>query len=410
MRHGLLLCAVLCAVSLLSCNGRDDTVPAQVSEVCDTLPCDTVRRTAITFIMGEDNSLYNQYYTLAGYYYRLNPEERTEVVVEGLTSLSQLLDYLSKHPTENGLPYGLVNIVSHGNEFVDLQMKVVPGGRRTSAEALFDAMLDGTLVPPESGVVDSQTVVFLHGCAVGNNQVLLNVLARTFGDENGVRVKASKLFEYYAYLSQNKNPISVRHYYARTWYAFYHPDSVMDEQAMVRQLRQRYPNDTTHWLEGLRRRFQNNPSELYHSSFEVPCTYEEVYGVGERLPAVNGPQQRRQWLKEHPEFAELMAVTHIPQQYFQLKFYRRTYLTEDEELLYGLVAKARAGVVCFIQPLTTTDTLGTPFVPYCPEDSDSSIFAYSTLRPTRVAGPLREAEKGDGWREFLLYQKKNVSL
>ena len=406
----MLLCSVLCAVSLLSCKGRGDTVPVEVSEVCDTVPCDTVRRTAITFIMGEDNSLYNQYYTLAGYYYRLNPEERTEVVVEGLTSLSQVLDYLGKHPTENGLPYGLINIVSHGNEFVDLQMKVAPGGRRTSAEALFDAMLDGTLVPPDSGVVDSQTVVFLHGCAVGNNQMLLNVLARAFGDANGVKVKASKLFEYYAYLSQNKNPMSVRHYYARTWYGFYHPDSVMDEKAMVRQLQRRYPNDTTHWQEGLRRRFQNNPSELYHYSFEVPCTYEEVYGVGERLPAVNGPQQRRQWLKEHPEFAELMAETHIPQQYFQLKFYRRTYLTEDEELLYGLVAKARAGVVCLIQPLTTTDTFGIPFVPYCPEDSDSSIFAYSTLRPTRVAGPLREAEKGADWREFLLYQKKNVSL
>ncbi len=399
-----MLCSVLCAVLLLSCKGRGDTVPVQASEVCDTLPCDTVRRTAITFIMGEDNSLYNQYYTLAGYYYRLNPEERTEVVVDGLTSLSQVLDYLGKHPTENGLPYGLINIVSHGNEFVDLQMKVVPGGRRTSAEALFDAMLDGTLVPPDSTVVDSQTVVFLHGCAVGNNQMLLNMLARAFGDANGVKVKASKLFEYYAYLSQNKNPMSVRHYYARTWYAFYHPDSVMDEQAMVRQLRQRYPDDTTHWQEGLRRRLQNNPSELYHYSFEVPCAYEEVYEVGERLPAVNGPQQRRQWLKEHPEFAELMAVTHVPQQYFQLKFYRRTYLTEDEELLYGLVAKARAGVVCLIQPLTVTDTMGMPYSPYRPEEDDSTIFAFSTVVPTSLPGPLGETNSKPEWTECLLYR------
>ena len=387
-------------------------MPVEVSEVCDTVPCDTVRRTAITFIMGEDNSLYNQYYTLAGYYYRLNPEERTEVVVEGLNSLSQVLDYLSKHPTENGLPYGLINIVSHGNEFVDLQMKVAPGGRRTSAEALFDAMLDGTLVSPDSGVVDSQTVVFLHGCAVGNNQMLLNVLTRAFGDENGVKVKASKLFEYYAYLSQNKNPMSVRHYYAQTWYAFYHPDSVMDERAMVRQLQRRYPNDTTHWQEWLRRRFQNNPSELYHYSFEVPCTYEEIYGVGEHLPAVNGPQQRRQWLAAHPEFAEMMALTHVPQQYFQLKFYRLTYVREDDELVYGLKAKARAGVVCLIQPLTETDTdtAGNPYMPYRPDEGDSSIFAYSTLVPTPVPGPLQTSACRTELSKFLLYQKKNVPL
>lgn len=406
VRHGLILCSVLCAVSLLSCKGRGDTVPVQVEVVADTVLCDTVRRVSITFIMGEDNTLYNQYYTLAGYYYRLNREDRTEVVVEGLRSLSEVLDYLRKHPAENGLPYGLINVVSHGNEFVDLQVKVTPRGRRTSAEALFDAMLEGTLTPPDSGVVDSQTVVWLHGCAVGNNQLLLDVLARAFGDRNGVKVKASKLFEYYAYLSQNKNPMSVMHYFARTWYAYYHPDSVMDEKAMVRQLRQRYPDDTTHWLEGLQRRFQNNPSELYHYSFEVPCTYEEVFGVGEPPASVYGERQRRQWLAEHPEFVGLMEKTHIPQQYFQMKFYRCTYVHGDD-LVYGLKVKARAGVICLIQPLTETDTAGNPYMPYRSDESDSTIFAYSRLLPTAIEGPLKVEEAGHG---ILLYQKKSVPL
>ena len=393
-------------MSLLSCKDRGDIVPVQVAEVGDKVPCDTVRRSSITFIMGKDNSSYNPYYTLAGYYYRPSREDRTEVVVDSLTALSQVLDYLRSHPAENGLPYGLINLVSHGNEFVDLQMKVTPKGRRTSAEALFDAMLDGTLVPPDNGIVDSQTVVWLHGCAVGNNQLLLNVLARAFGDENGVKVKASKLFEYYAYLSQNRNPQSVRHYFARTWYAYYHPDSVMDEKAMVRQLRQRYSDDTTHWLEGLRRRFQTNPSELYHYSFEVPCTYEEVFGVGEPPVSVYGERQRRQWLEEHPEFVGLMEKTHIPQQYFQMKFYRCTYFHGDD-LVYGLKVKARAGVICLIQPLTETDTAGNPYMPYRPDESDSAIFAYSRLLLTAIEGPLKVEEAGHG---ILLYQKKSVPL
>ena len=410
MRHGWLLCGLLCVVSLLSCKGSGDTVPVPVADVGDTVPSDTVRRSSITFIMGKDNSSYNPYYTLAGYYYRLSREDRTEVVVDSLTALSQVLDYLCSHPTENGLPYGLINIVSHGNEFVDLQMKVTPKGSRSSAETLFEALAEGMLVPPDGGVVDSQTVVFLHGCAVGNNQMLLNVLARAFGDRNGVKVKASRLFEYYAYLSRNKNPMSVRHYYARTWYAFYHPDSVMDESKMVRQLKKRYPDDTTHWREGLRRRFQDNPSELYHYSFEVPCTYEEVFGVGEKFPEVSGSRQRRQWLAEHPEFVGLMALTHVPQQYFQMKFYRSTYILQNDELVYGLVVKARAGVVCLIQPLTETDTAGNLYMPYRPDEGDSSIFAYSTLKPTPVAGPLKMEEGREEWLEFLLYQKKDVPL
>ena len=400
---------MLCVVSLLSCKGRGDAVVVSETDTVDEV-VDTIQRTSITFIMGEDNWAYNQYYTLANYYYRMSREERTEVVVEGLHSLSQVLEYLQNNPPENGMPYGLVNVVSHGNEFVDLQMKVVPKGVRTSAESIYEALIDGKIVPPDSSVVDSLTTVYLHGCAVGQNYALLALLARAFGEGHGVTVKASKMFEYYAYLSGNKNPQSVRHYFARTWYAFYHPDSVMDEDMMERQLRRRYPDDTTNWRDGLRRRFQDNPSQLYHYSFEVPCTYEEVYGVGEKPASVNSPQLRRQWLAKHPDFVGLMAQTHIPQQYFQMKYYRSTYFLEDDELVYGLVVKARAGVVCLIQPLTVIDSLGNPFMPYRPEDADTTIFAYATYREPGLLGPYRLMEAWQMAAETYLCQKKDVPL
>lgn len=402
---------MLCVVSLLSCKGRGDAVVVAEAEADTAVEAvDTMSRTSITFIMGEDNWAYNQYYTLANHYYRMSREERTEVVVEGLHSLSQVLEYLQNNPPENGMPYGLVNVVSHGNEFVDLQMKVVPKGVRTSAESIYEALIDGKIVPPDSSVVDSLTTVYLHGCAVGQNHALMALLARAFGEGHGVTVKASKMFEYYAYLSGNKNPQSVRHYFARTWYAFYHPDSLMDEDKMVRQLRRRYPDDTTNWREGLRRRFQDNPSQVYHYSFEVPCSYEEVYGVGEKLASVGGPRWRRQWLAVHPDFAGLMAQTHIPQQYFQMKYYRSTYILEDDELVYGLVVKARAGVVCLIQPLTSTDSMGNPFMPYRPEDADTTIFAYATYREPSLLGPYRLPEAGQMVAETYLCQKKDVPL
>ena len=125
MKRGIPLILLIATVSLCSCKGRGDTAvdtpeaDTVVVEEVDT-ETDTVPRTSITFILGEDNSTYNQYYTLANHYYRLSPDDRTEVVVEGLTALSQVLDYLRKHPSDNGRPYGLINLVSHGNEFVDL--------------------------------------------------------------------------------------------------------------------------------------------------------------------------------------------------------------------------------------------------------------------------------------------------
>ena len=380
MKRSLPLIVLTAAVSLFSCKGRGDT--AVVVPAVDTVveAVDTVPRTSITFILGEDNSAYNQYYTLANHYYRLNTEDKTEVVVSDLTALSQVMDYLREHPAGNERPYGLINLVSHGNEFIDLQATVTRWGARVSAQSLREALDEKRLVPPDSTIVDSLTVVYLHGCAVGQNQALLDGLVEAFGGK--ATVKASKLFEYYGYLSRNQNPSSVRHYFARTWYAFYHPDSAFEEQVLVRQLRRRYPHDTTHWREGLRRRFQDNPSELYHYSFIVPCSYTEIYGEKSDLPNVNSRSRREQWLAEHPAFGELLAVTHIPQKYFQTKFYRQTLKDENDSLLFGLRVKARAGVVCLIQPLVAEDSTGCPYAPYHPADDDTAIFAYS--RPVQA--------------------------
>ena len=89
-----------------------------------------------------------------------------------------------------------------------------------------------------------------------------------------------------------------------------------------------------------------------------------------------------------------------------MKFYRCTYVHGDD-LVYGLKVKARAGVICLIQPLTETDTAGNPYMPYRPDESDSTIFAYSRLLPTAIEGPLKVEEAGHG---ILLYQKKSVPL
>lgn len=378
MKRAPLLVGMAVVALFLACKGggegHDSTVDTLPEDAVDTLP-----RSSITFILGRDHYAYNQYYTLANHYYRLSADDRTDAVVDNLASLSQLLAYLNEHPdTLYRRPYGLINLVTHGNEFVDLQMTVTPRGQRASATSLAQALADSLLPVLDSGIVDSHTIVHLHGCAVGNNQALLDRLAEAFGGE--ATVVASRLFEYYAYLSRNHNPQSVRHYYARTWYAFYHPDSATGEDFFVRQLQNRYPHDSVDWCTGLRRRFQSDPSELYHFSFVVPCSHEELYEDPAVMPSVGTRKKRQQWVDSHADFRALMASTHIPQQYFQVKFYRQTYLQDDDRLLLGLKVKARAGVVCLIQPLVDPDTVGDPCVPLRPPLDDTTVFARSVLR------------------------------
>lgn len=365
---------LIAVASLFACKGRGDAPALPVADTV-AVPAAAPPRTSVTFIMGRDLSAYNPYYSLANQYYRLNPDERTEVVVDSLTALSQVLGWLRVHPAPDGRPYGLVNIVSHGNEFVDLQMTVTPGGPRTSAQSLRQALADTLLVPPNSTAVDHLTRVYLHGCAVGQNQSLLDLLAVAFGGR--ATVQASKLFEYYAYLSPNHNPQSIRHYFARTWYAFYHPDTGYSETAIVQQLRRRYPADTTHWREGLRRRLQDNPSQLYHYSFAVPCLWEEVFPSLAQFPAVGSLQQRRRWVEGNAAFRALLDQTHIPLPYFQTKFYRQTLVLDNDSLAYGLRVRARAEVVCLIQPLVASDSATPLFAPFSPSLSDTAFFAFS---------------------------------
>lgn len=376
MRLQLLLLGLATAMSLFSCKGRGDIDVVATDSVANTIEVDTVPRRSVTFILGHDNSVYNRYYEMAGHYYRINADDRTDVVVDNLTSLSQVMDWLRAHPdTVNHRPYGLINLVSHGNEFVDLQMSVTPRGPRTSPETLRQALGQRLVVSPDSTLVDSLTVVFLHGCAVGQNQALLDMLAEAFGGR--VTVMASKLFEYYAYLSRNRNPQSLRHYYARTWYAFHHPDSAVDNSQLVQQLKRRYPADKVRWEEGLRRRFQDNPAQIYHFSFIVPCTYEYFYASGESMPSFNSRRKRQQWVEQNEEFRQLLAKSHVPESYFQIRFYRQVGMNDDGQSLQGLKVKARAGVICLIQPLVYTDSTGCAYAPQRPVHSDTAIFAFS---------------------------------
>jgi hypothetical protein len=372
-----ILSSVLSLVIIFSaCKEKPITTPAEemTPEVPEVME-DTVPRTSITFILGKDASEYNQYYTLANHYYRLNPEDKTEIVIDTLQSIWEVSQYIRNHLPENNRPYGLINLVSHGNEFAYLSARVYPKGPRTTVETLQQALQDSIFVSPDTTVIDSKTLIFLHGCAVGNNAGLINGLARAFGNQhNGVTVKASKYFEYYAFLLKNKNPKSIRHYYAKAWYAFYHPDSILDKPVLVQQLEQRYPEEQVSWKEGISRRFQSNPGEIYHFSFIVPVVWEEIHENESDMPSLNSKAKKSAWLMNNQAFLGLLQQTHIPLDYFQFKYYQSKF-TRDDKNNYRLSVKARVGVICLIQPLIAPGN--DLFTPFQPVESDTLFFEFS---------------------------------
>ena len=368
---------------LFSCSKKKTENPVPPQVIAPSPVADTVKRSSITFVMGEDDERrQNPYYKLANFYYRLNLDDKTEIVIDTINSLLEVRDYLESHPPKNGHPWGLINLVSHGNEFIDLSAKVEPEGARASAKSIQEAVDAGKIKPIDTTLIDAKTTIYLHGCAVGNNTELLNALAVAFGGkQNPARVKASKLFEYYGYTSKNQNPQSVRRYFAKVWYAFSNPENTPDDKTLIKQLRQRYPNESTAWQEALDRPYQDNPSQLYHIAFGVPVTWDDLYDSKEKRPVLNTLKSRAEWLKRQTGFHQLMQQTKVPAQYFSITYYNVTLKNPQGELYYSVRAKARVHVTCIIQPLLSPEEdAHNRYEPLLPAPTDTCFFGFSQAR------------------------------
>ncbi len=95
------------------------------------------------------------------------------------------------------------------------------------------------------------------------------------------------------------------------------------------------------------------------------------------MPSFNSRRKRQQWVEQNEEFRQLLAKSHVPESYFQIRFYRQVGMNDDGQSLQGLKVKARAGVICLIQPLVYTDSTGCTYAPQRPAHSDTAIFAFS---------------------------------
>jgi hypothetical protein len=351
------------------------TEPIKRADSTDT---DTFSRPSITFILGKDKSNRNPYYSLANQYYRLSDSEKTEIVIDTIFSLLDVRNYLADHRPENGHPWGLINLVTHGNEFIDLSVLTTTAGSRVSEKSLQKGIADSVFKPLDSLIVDKKTMFNLHGCAVGNNAGLLKLLGIAFGGRRKpVNVEASKMFEYYAYLSENKNPQTIKHYYAQVWYAYYNVDSFPSDAALTEQLKTRYPNEQIDWADAIHKQYPSNPSEAYHINLKIPVVWENFYESKDQLPDLRTNANELKWLKGKTEFLDLIKKTSIPQEYFNIKFYTLIY-NRDNDTVYSNKVKGMAGVICIIKPVVRkNDSQPIKCLPFISSAGDNMYFGFA---------------------------------
>ncbi len=327
-----------------------------------------VKRENITFILGKDKEADNPYYTEASNYYLFNETGKTEYVITTCLSLLDVRNYLEKNPPVNDRPWGLINLVSHGNQWLGLSVKVTPESKRATSERINENINNGTFKPLPNHLADDKTKIIVHGCGIGNNHELINTIAKAFGGDDTIpSVMASKLFEYYTSVKNNGVVTKSERYVANAWFVTYKMGYKPEAEILCRQLKTKYPDVQVDWQDALNRQQPRFIGDTYSYTFEVPVKWIISYPNKDSLPDLSSKQDELNWIKEQQEIVQALNKIEIPAEKFNWWF-RNVYINnEDGSKSPAVWVKGYCTILTIIQPLVDDKKNGvsknSPFIP-----------------------------------------------
>jgi len=266
-------------------------------------------REGVTFIMGEDRNQDNRFYQAATDYYSTDSAARTDHLERNLRCIADVRDCLLNHRPANGLPWGVVNIVSHSYEWGGLSVPVREGEGRTDLTSLRLAIGSGALTPLPDSVVDCRTEFRIQGCALGRDTALLRLLGLAFGgpDLQRPRVGSSRYFVYYESVRDGGQTVSADQFYAEYWYVVYPKGQRPGNAELARRLAERYPDDTVDWRAAMGRTGPRRSGDAYYRMLSLPATWVTIYPESSALPFVRAQAARRSWLEGQAELMDRLS-------------------------------------------------------------------------------------------------------
>jgi len=358
--HRYAISALLLLTLFMSCVGKRKVEVVNVSDASD-LPS----RESITFILGDDANSNNKYYHEAAEYYRVDNNDRTEYLVSSCRSLTEISSYLINNPPSNGQPWGMINLVTHGNQWLGLSVRVIPGKFRTSAKSIQAAINQGVFSPLPEAVIDSKSEITVHGCGIGNNKSLINAMGNVFSSKTEKPlVRASLFFENYISTEDADYISDTRRYLTAAYFAYYKKGYRPGDIRLSRQLTQRYPDQKINWRDILTRKEPRWAGDSFHYTFNVPVKWIVLYENEYSIPDISNNENQQQWLLEQEELLAIIESTEIPMNKFSWNIKTIKYKCEDGTLVPAVRAKGLATILCVLKPLLSDNQ--TQFADYQP--------------------------------------------
>jgi hypothetical protein len=334
------------------------------------------KRESITFILGEDEKNSRPYYSLAFDYYKTDKSARTEYINDTCRSLSSVRDYLRDNPPGNGLPWGLVNLVSHGNEHIGMSVPVVPDSKRSSTERITEYVNAGKFDPLPDSLMDDSTEIFLHGCGLGKDHELLEIISKAFGgDENRPVVRASKLKEYYSSVRNSDKLLKSQLYYAETWSVYYKFKERPDDEALKEEFTKLYPDETIDWADALLRNSPVNAGDLFHYTINIPLHYTARFKTTDSLPDLSTTEKKEKWISTQKILTNILDKSNIPVNKFKWTTKKTNVTDEKNNKKPAIYVSGWCTVLCVVRPLITEKNIAScDATPFYPVQSDTTYF------------------------------------
>lgn len=314
-------------------------------------------RESITFILGEDEDPAQPMFPVAERYFREDPVERTDQVISNLRSLSEVRDFLAGHPSRNGRPWGLVNLVAHANDNGLLDVELRPGGPKTTVETLSASIQNRTFKSLPDACLDGRSELRIQGCSVGKDVPLMKALSSAFGGDDPQRplVRATPWFTCFQFNPAHQRAVRVL---CESWKQLYRPGERPTNRVLAMRFHSSLPKADFDIAEALSHPFPVTPEAAFSYESSARFQWTSIYPGGD-VPSVVGALRTRTWLLSQESLQRRLSA--LGWRFHQLIWETTPTIHQVGGTEYrALQTIGRARVIHLLKPIVAPKNSGAP--------------------------------------------------
>ncbi len=300
-----------------------------------------VEERSICFILGEDKD-EQTFYSLAADYFTTNSVAGTDKLIKHVRSIEQLILFLNAQ--ENNQPWHRIELVVHGNVWSGLSVKIKDGGERAYPKELLKAFAKKQMPILRDHVIDSNTVVNIWGCGIGNNPIMNLALKACFTDAEGKRaeVNASKKFVVFKRRSDNRDVKLVK---ASYWPYFFKRGYRPGDHVISRAMASQYPDASLDFTKVLSLEATDT---IYEEQFHIPISWTVIYDSKESRPSIGNWESKERWIRAQPSLMKKLKDLQIPFELYTWTVNQIIHTDEMGQKVPAIKAIGMSTVLCFL--------------------------------------------------------------